>query len=417
MRAHGVTLVKEFPPLRFGVREEHTHLPVSLTEGGIKSKKGNFLPFFLLISLILLEYSILMTGGVFLPLLSLVALTCARMGYSGERLMSFSQAYFDSPRGRIFSYFSSSPEYSTVPRRSAREEKQQPKIILGENFGRTTLRKKIPHSWEMAAAAEGNPSRTDYTHTGMFSDHRLALSGGHFEERFAQLGEQARENFAKVSSLLETLRPSRWHDVLTIEQERKTFWIGVPAQWRVVERAFKESLEFLPVLSVAFQTDPRYHDRLQYLVVGTADAYVAVFTLERLATQLTGWIKRAELVPEVIRKWLLDPDIFVVSSEVSELTSFLFDDISVTNHVNCDAVFLFYQGKGVVHPTFPVAKVDLAWLLTYALDYHHRPMEPKRFVHMVGQHSFPEWPKHRQPGWRPDAMLNPSPPEMFYFFL
>lgn len=257
---------------------------------------------------------------------------------------------------------------------------------------------------------------SNFVHQGMFADHRLPLTGAVFDDSFARLTPVAKANFARTTELLALLRPTRWHDVLTTEQHLHFSWISVPSTWATVQTRVGQALEQLPILALSVQTDPRYNDRPQYISIATYNAVVVTFSLEKLATQVTGWIRRSELIPEVVRKWLFDPNIFVISTGLSKLRSFLVDDILVSQHYDCDDIFLLYQALGVIHPTFPVARVDAAWLLTYATDYHHRPMEEKRFVHMVGQHSFQHWPVHRQPGWRPDSALVPTSAEEHYFF-
>ncbi len=256
----------------------------------------------------------------------------------------------------------------------------------------------------------------EFSHSGMFSDHRLPLSGEHFQERFSRFSETAKTNFAQISGCFAWLRPLRWNDVLSPEQEHRFFWIYVPGQWEVCKPAVAAAVQQIPVLSVALQSDPRHNDRLQYLMLATYNAYVLVFAMEGLAQQTPGWSRRSELIPEEVRRWLLSPDVQLISSGAHHDSAFTVDGITFANHVDCDAIFLRYQAKGIVHPTFSIAKIDVSWLLTYAIDYHHRPMEEKRFVHMVGPHSFGPWPSHRQPGWRPDAVQEPKPAEEFYCF-
>ena len=249
---------------------------------------------------------------------------------------------------------------------------------------------------------------------GAFGDHRLALSGPLFEDCYARLPPSAKDNFALINDLSALCRPLRWTDLLTPNQRDHYGWVNTPAVWDKYAPMFKAALETMPVLGISLQLGTG--DRLEYVTVSSYNSYVATFPILLLAHRVTGWLRRGELLPVEIRQWLDDPDVTVLVVDGADDLQTRLDNIPCSRVRCCRDIFLLYQDKGVIHPTFSTNRPDSAWMMTYATGYHHCPTDEKRFAQLVGPHDYHQWPAHRQTSWRPWSSDRPNENEKFYFF-
>ena len=283
-----------------------------------------------------------------------------------------------------------------------------------ETFTRRSIRFALLSLSCVMNMDDSGSSRLGAAPFGAFSRQRLPLSGILFTEQVDTLSPTARENFANISDLAACFQPLRWTDTLTPSQGHKYGWVSSPADWDKYADPFKTAVAALPVLAVALELGEG--DRVEYLTVAAHCGHAVTFPLLTLSTRIPGWRRRAELLPEELRAWLADPAVTILVVENPERFAQLLDGINCANLVDCTAVFLLYQEKGIIHPTFPIAKPDIAWLMTYATGYHHRPMEENKFRQLVGPHDYQHWPARRQPSWRPRSVDKPSPAEAFYLF-
>ncbi len=248
---------------------------------------------------------------------------------------------------------------------------------------------------------------------GMFDDYSFLLSGAAFEEHHAAMSLSAKQNFAFVSDLLAGLRAQRWEDQLRPEQAGKYTFVDRIEAWNVISPPFVSALATLPVLGVGVEVD---QDVLKYMTLSTYDGNTVTLAVNALAEAAPGWLRRSEVLPLEVRDWLQDQDVFVLSVGLEAQLAAAHDGLSINNYVDCCNMFILYQRLGVIHPTFAVASPDYAWILTYAIGYHHCPADERKFNYLVGHHAYDNWPSHRQLDWRPRPHVLPSPVEKFYFF-
>ncbi len=278
---------------------------------------------------------------------------------------------------------------------------------------------KINSAANMAASAAHlrrrhlTPTRATPDVAGMFDDYSFLLSGTAFEERFEALGMVAKQNFLHTSDLLGGLRAQRWEDTLRPDQAGKYAFVDRPEAWEVVSPPLALALATVPVLGLGAEVEC---GGLKYLTITTYDANTVTFNLTALTEATPSWLRRAEVLPRQVLDWLQDPNIFLLTAGLAPLAANSREGLVMNNHIDCTQIFTLYQTLGVIHPTFSVAEPDSAWMLTYAIGYHHRPMEERRFNYLVGHHHYATWPEHRHPEWRPRPKVLPGPTEKFYFF-
>ena len=257
------------------------------------------------------------------------------------------------------------------------------------------------------------PGRATPDVAGMFDDYSFLLSGAAFDERYEALGMVGKQNFVHASDYLAALRAQRWEDHLRPEQAGKYVYVDRSEAWNIVSQPLASALATVPVLALGGEPDCGVYKHLSF---ATYDGYAVTFALSTIAEATPGWLRRAEVLPQQLRTWLSDPNIFIVGSGLAAYAAHNLDGLVITNYIECNQIFLLYQKLGVIHPTFPVAEPDITWLLTYAIGYHHRPSEERRFNYLVGHQHYDAWPEHRHPDWKPHPQVLPTPVEKFFFY-
>ncbi len=248
---------------------------------------------------------------------------------------------------------------------------------------------------------------------GAFGPDRFPLAGASFQEHWEALPTAIQDKYAQIAGFYALLQPYRWVDRLTRGQEARFRYISLPMHWEAVAPLVRNAVHHVPLLTVALELQ---ENKWRYLTVATYNVLVVTFALDDLAVATTGWTRRADLLPPELRSWLEDDQVTIVTSGLMVPFQRFEDGLLLRHQVDADTIFKLYQNLGIITPLFAVATPSLAWMMTFGLGYHHRPMDERRLIHMVGPHQYAAWPDHRHPDWHPDCAVVASPTDSFYFF-